>query len=370
MRGWNLRRIDSMRILTINPGSTSTKVAVFDGQSPFFDEIRPFAKTTIRHNGSEMLQLETLAEQLPMRQRLIEEFLEEYEVSLESIDGFIGRGGLLRPIESGLYRVNDRMKEELENHEHGEHASNLGGLIARALAEQVGKPAYIADPVVVDELDDVARLSGLNGVERRSIFHALNQKAVARKYSDEKKLDYEELTLIVAHLGGGISVGLHRQGRVVDVNNALDGDGPMSPERAGSLPVAGVIDMAFAGHTKKELKKLVRSYGGMFSYLNTKDAEEVSDMLNENRVEADRVVRAMVYQIAKEIGALHAVTAGSLDAIIITGGLAYNQDFVQPLIETIDHLGDITIYPGENELKSMAFNMQAYLEGRIEPKEY
>jgi len=317
-----------------------------------------------------MLQFETLAEQLPYRQKLIEDFLKEYDIRIEDIDGFIGRGGLLRPLQSGLYRVNGKMIAELTGNTHGEHASNLGGIIARALAESVGKEAYIADPVVVDEMEEVAKFSGLNGLTRRSLFHALNQKAVARTYAEESGVPYEELSLIVAHLGGGISIGYHRQGKVVDVNNALDGDGPMSPERTGSLPVNGVIDLCFSGHTKEEVRKLIRKYGGMFSYLNTKDAEEVSDMLANGQVEAHRVVKAMVYQIAKEIGALYAVTKGNLDTIILTGGLAYNQDIIQPLIEMIDHLGDITIYPGENELEALAFNMRAFLGGKISAKEY
>ncbi len=355
-----------MRILVINPGSTSTKVAVFDK----WRKLRPFAKTTIRHEGSDILKLETLAEQLPRRKQLVLDFLEEYDVELSSIDGFIGRGGLLRPLASGLYRVNEAMIEELQSNIHGEHASNLGGLIACALAKKAGKEAYIADPVVVDEMDEVAKMSGLNGITRRSLFHALNHKAVARKYAREVKVPYEELHLIVAHLGGGISVGYHKLGRVVDVNNALDGDGPMSPERTGSLPVSSVIDMAYGSHTKEEFLKLVRHYGGMFSYLNTKDAEVVSDMLNENRVEAVKVVDAMVHQIAKEIGALHALTQGQMDAILLTGGLAYNQDIIQPLLEMIDHLGDIRLFPGENELEAMAFNMEALLEGKTEAKEY
>ncbi len=353
-----------MRILAINPGSTSTKVAVFDNN-------KRIAKATIRHEDNALLQLETLADQLPIRQRLIEEFLEEYNIHLKSIDGFIGRGGLLRPLESGLYQVNEKMIQELKDNVHGVHASNLGGLIACALASTVGKKAYIADPVVVDEMCKVAKMSGLNGITRRSLFHALNQKAVARKYAETTTHAYEDLHLIVAHLGGGISIGYHKQGRVVDVNNALDGDGPMSPERTGSLPVSGVIEMAYSGqYSKKELLKMVSAYGGMFSYLNTKDAEEVSDMLASGRVEAVKVFKAMAYQIAKEIGSLYAITKGHLDAIILTGGLAYNQDIIQPLIEIIDHLGEIIIYPGENELEALAFNMNALLEGKIEAKTY
>ena len=353
-----------MKILTINPGSTSTKVAVFHGE-------KRIAKATIKHDDGEMLAFESLVDQIPMRLTLILDFLDEYDLSLNHIDGFIGRGGLLKPLASGLYEVNETMMEDLLSCKYGTHASNLGGLLAHQLASQVGKRAYIADPVVVDEMSTVAKMSGLNGVTRRSLFHALNQKAVARHYAEKVNIPYEDLHLIVAHLGGGISIGYHRQGKVVDVNNALDGDGPMSPERTGSLPLGSVIEMAYSGqYTKDDLKKLVRGYGGMFSYLNTKDAEEVSDMLSSGRVEAIKVVKAMVYQIAKEIGALFAITKGHLDAIILTGGLAYNQDFVQPLIEMIEHLGEIVLYPGENELEALAFNMHAFLQGKIEFKQY
>ena len=353
-----------MKILTINPGSTSTKVAVFQ-------KLKRIAKATIRHDDGEMLAFETLADQIPMRQTLILDFLSEYDIRLGDIDGFIARGGLLEPLESGLYEVNDKMIDDLKNNTHGMHASNLGGLIAAELAKQVGKKAYIADPVVVDEMSPIAKMSGLNGITRRSLFHALNQKAVARTYAKKVDVPYEKLHLIVAHLGGGVSIGYHAEGRVVDVNNALDGDGPFSPERAGSLPVCGVLELAYSGQYKhEELKKLFNVHGGMFSYLSTKDAEEVSDMLSSGRVEANRVISAMVYQIAKEIGGLHAVAKGALDAIILTGGLAYNQDIIQPLLETIDHLGDVVVYPGENELEALAFNMHAYLSGEIEPKQY
>jgi len=358
-----------LRILTVNPGSTSTKVAVFQ-KIEKTGKTKRIAKATIKHDDSKMLKFDTLLEQLPYREKLIKEFLEEYDIPLSTIDGFIGRGGLLAPMQSGLYQVNEKMKEELRHNTHGEHASNLGGLIASNLASEVGKKAYIADPVVVDEMSETAKLSGLNGYERQSLFHALNQKAVARTYADEVGIPYEKLHIIVAHLGGGISVGYHQLGKVVDVNNALDGDGPMSPERTGSLPVKSVIDLCFSTETKEEVIKMIRSYGGMFSYLNTKDAEEVSDMLADNQVEAFRVVDAMVHQIAKEIGALFALTKGQLDTIILTGGLAYNQDIIQPLIEMIEHLGDITLYPGENELEALAFNMRAFLEGRIKVKEY
>ena len=353
-----------MRILTVNPGSTSTKVAVFDNQ-------KRIAKATIKHETTALLQLDALVDQIPLRLGVIEAFLGEYNIPLSSIDGFIGRGGLLKPLESGLYEVNDVMIETLSTNRYGVHASNLGGLLAHALADKVNKKAYIADPVVVDEMSATAKFSGLNGISRRSLFHALNQKAVARRYAEETGTPYEAMRLIVAHLGGGISVGYHLNGRVVDVNNALDGDGPMSPERSGSLPVCSIIDLAFSGqYTQEELLKTVRAYGGMFSYLNTKDAEAVSDMINQGSVEAKKVFKAMVYQMAKSIGALYGVSEGKIDAIIVTGGLAYNADIVEPLKQKIAHMGHVIVYPGENELESLAFNMQAFLESKTPAKYY
>lgn len=353
-----------MRILTINPGSTSTKVAVFDNQNRI-------AKATIKHDTSELLQIDTLVDQLSLRQSVIEDFLDEHGLDIKSMDGIIGRGGLLKPLESGLYEVNAEMIQTLSTNRYGVHASNLGGLLAHALASKVNKKAYIADPVVVDEMRQVAKVSGLNGVSRRSLFHALNQKAVSRKYAESVDVPYEKLDLIVAHLGGGISVGFHHHGRVVDVNNALDGDGPMSPERTGSLPVSSVIDMAYSGqYTQEELLKTIRSFGGMFSYLNTKDAEAVSDMIASGSANARKVFKAMVYQIAKSIGALYGVTYGNLDAIILTGGLAYNADIIEPLKEMIKHMAPVVVYPGENELEALAFNMQAFLESKIPAKLY
>jgi butyrate kinase len=288
-------------------------------------------------------------------------------IKLEQIDGFIGRGGLIKPVKSGIYKVNKKMIDDLSANIYGEHASNLGGIIAFEMAKTVGKDAYIADPVVVDEMSSVAKISGLNGISRRSLWHALNQKAVARKYAAKYDKKYEDLNLIIAHLGGGISVGLHKRGRVTDVNNALDGDGPFSPERSGSLPVGSVIDLAFSGqYSREQLAKLTHGFGGLVSYLDTNDAEKVSEMIGNNEVFAQRVLKAMVYQIAKEIGSLYAVTRGNLDAIIITGGLAYNQDVLQPLLEYIDHLGDIAVYPGEDELEALAFNMYRLLNEEIE----
>lgn len=353
-----------MKILAINPGSTSTKVALFNNLEVIVNE-------SIRHNNKELEVFEHLNDQIPFRRDLIKEFLKKCKIELNDIDGFIGRGGLMKPLKSGIYEVNDLMVKDLESGEYGTHASNLGGLLAKELADSVGKKAYIADPVVVDEMSSVAKISGLNGIERRPLWHALNQKAVAKKYASRIGMQYEEINLIVAHLGGGISVGLHKRGRVTDVNNALNGDGPFSPERTGSLPVSSVYELALSGqYTLEQIKKMNHGFGGLVSYLGTNDAEQVSERIQNGEVFAKRVMKAMVYQIAKEIGSLYAVTRNNLDAIIITGGLAYNQDVLQPLLEYLDHLGEVVVYPGEDELEALAFNMFTYLTENFELRNY
>ena len=353
-----------MIILAINPGSTSTKVALFNG-------LELTAQKTIRHSRVELNKYTTLRDQIPFRTKLLNDFIKENQIELKDIDGFIGRGGLMKPIKSGIYKVNQTMIDDLESANFGVHASNLGGLLAFNLASEVGKDAFIADPVVVDEMSSVAKISGLNGIERRPIWHALNQKAVAKKYAERIGMNYEEINLIIAHLGGGISVGLHKRGRVTDVNNALNGDGPMSPERTGGLPVASVYEMALSGqYTLEQIQKMNYGFGGLVSYLGTNSAEEVSERIAAGEVFAKRVMKAMVYQIAKEIGSLFAVTRNNLDAIIITGGLAYNQDVLQPLLEYIDHLGEIVVYPGEDELEALAYNMYVYLSAPIELRIY
>ena len=353
-----------MITLVINPGSTSTKVALFS-------ELDLLFKETLRHTALELREYDELSEQIPFRRKLILDFLEKNNVSLSSIDHFIGRGGLMKPVKSGIYNVNELMVEHLTSGEYGVHASNLGGLLALELSKKHKKDAYIADPVVVDEMSSVAKISGLNGINRRSLWHALNQKAVAKRYADSLGNKYENMNLIVAHLGGGISVGLHKRGRVTDVNNALDGDGPFSPERTGGLPVAGVYELAYSGqYSLEQIQKLNYGYGGLMSYLGTNDAEEISEMIGKGHVMAKRVMKAMVFQIAKEIGGLYAVTRNNLDAIIITGGLAYNQDVLLPLLEYIDHLGDIVVYPGEDELEALNYNVYNLIKGKQTIQEY
>jgi butyrate kinase len=353
-----------MKTLVINPGSTSTKVALFE-------ELELVIKDTIRHSSEKLQKFDDLYDQTPFRKKVILAFLKKNNIDIKSIDSFIGRGGLMKPVKSGIYEVNDKMVKDLSTCKYGVHASNLGGILARELADKVGKKSYIADPVVVDEMSSVAKISGLNGISRRPLWHTLNQKAVARRYAESQGKKYERMNFIVAHLGGGISVGLHKRGRVTDVNNALDGDGPFTPERTGGLPVAGVYELAFSGqYTLAQLRKLNHGFGGLVSYLNTNDAEEVSVMISEGHVMAKRVMKAMVYQIAKEIGSLYAVTRGNLDAIIITGGLAYNNDVMQLLLEYLDHLGEVVVFPGEDELEALNYNVYNLLKGKTELKNY
>ncbi len=353
-----------MKTLVINPGSTSTKVAIFE-------ELELLCAETLRHDSKKLQKYEEIADQIPLRMKVITNFIKRNKIKLEELDYFIGRGGLVKPLKSGIYQVNDEMVNDLLNCTYGEHASNLGGVLAKRLADQFDKQAFIADPVVVDEMSSVAKISGLNGISRRAIWHALNQKAVGRKYAKSVNKKYDNMNLIIAHLGGGISVGLHKRGRVTDVNNALDGDGPFTPERTGGLPVSGVYELAFSGqYSLEQIKKLNHGFGGLVSYLGTNDAEKVGEMISEGHILAKRIMKAMVYQIAKEIGSLYAVTRGNLDAIIITGGLAYNQDVVQPLLEYLDHLGTIVVYPGEDELEALNMNVYNMVYNNQELKKY
>jgi butyrate kinase len=284
----------------------------------------------------------------------------------------IGRGGLVKPIESGIYEVNEKMAEDLRAGVMGQHASNLGGLIARDIALTLpNAKAFIVDPVVVDELQPVARISGHPEIERISIFHALNQKAVARIFADSVKKKYEDLNLIVAHLGGGISVGAHRKGKVVDVNNALNGDGPFSPERSGSLPSGQLADLCFSGkYTHQEIKNMITGKGGMVAYLGTNNFRDVCSMAGEGDPRAALIMNASAYQIAKEIGAAATVLEGKTDAILITGGMAFQTAFVDKLKLMIGFIAKVVVFPGEDEIKSLAMNGLLALNKKIEVKTY
>ncbi|ADH61566.1 butyrate kinase [Thermoanaerobacter mathranii subsp. mathranii str. A3] len=351
-------------ILVINPGSTSTKVAVFKDKEPVFTE-------TLRHSSEELAKYKSIIDQFEFRTQAILNMLKEKGISLSEIDAIVGRGGLLKPIESGTYIVNEKMIEDLKKAERGEHASNLGGIIAYTLAKEHDIEAYIVDPVVVDELEDIARITGMPEIEKSSIFHALNQKAIARRLAADLNKKYEEVNLIIAHLGGGISIGAHKHGRVVDVNDALNGEGPFSPERAGGLPVLDLVKLCYSGkYTYQEMKKRLIGQGGIVAHLGTNDVREVYKKIEEGDKKAELVLEAMAYQTAKEIGAMAVVLKGQVDAIGITGGIAYNEDFVKRISERVKFIAPIYVYPGEDEMSALAQGAYRVLSGEEKAKMY
>lgn len=354
----------SFQILTINPGSTSTKIAVFE------DEKEVFSKT-LRHSAEELSPFSTVASQFQFRKDIIMSELKEAGIDIHSFNAIVGRGGLVKPIESGIYEVNEALAHDLEYPVMGEHASNLGGLIARDIAKEInsGVKAYIADPVVVDELQPIARLSGHPALNRVSIFHALNQKVIARTYAKEVGKKYEELNLIVAHMGGGVSVGAHYQGRIIDVNNALDGDGPFSPERSGGLPTDALVEICFSGKTKAEVKRMLVGEGGVVAYLGTNDMRTVEDKAPTDPKYA-MIQDAMCYQIGKEIGAMAAVLKGKVDAILLTGGIAYGKPITDYIRYMVEFIAPVKVYPGEDEMRALAMNGLMVLRGEMQAKQY
>lgn len=352
-------------ILVINTGSTSTKLALFEEDTMLFEK-------TLTHSLIEISGYEKITDQFEFRKNLVSRELENRNIDISRIAVVVGRGGLVKPIESGMYEVNDKMIADLKTGLLGQHASNLGGIIAHDIALTLpNAKAYIVDPVVVDELQPVARISGHPEIERISIFHALNQKAVARIYAASVGKKYEDLNLIIAHMGGGISVGAHKMGRVIDVNNALNGDGPFSPERSGSLPAGQLADLCFSGkYTHAEVKSMITGKGGMVAYLGTNSFKEVCKMADEGDQKATLIRDAASYQIGKEIGALAAVLKGKVDAIVLTGGLAFNEIFVNNIKTMVHFIAKVVIYPGEDEMKSLAFNGLLALNGKIGIKVY
>ncbi len=352
-------------ILAINPGSTSTKIAVYRGNTRIFIK-------SMSHKPEDLKVFLSIAEQFEFRMKLIMDELISAQIDVKEIAAVMGRGGLVKPIPSGVYEVNDRMIADLRIGIMGEHASNLGGLIAHKISEELPEAnAYIVDPVVVDEFDELARISGHPAFERKSIFHALNQKAIARNHAKTHHLKYKELNLIVAHMGGGISVGAHRKGKVIDVNQALDGDGPFSPERSGSLPIGSIIDACYSGeYMKEDIKKMIVGEGGYMAYLDTNDAYTVEKAAKNGDEKAKLIQEAMAYQVAKEIGAMSTVLEGDVNAILLTGGIAYGKPFIDLLIRRIQHIARVFVYPGEDEMKALAMNGYRVLIGEAEVLDY
>jgi len=352
------------RILVINPGSTSTKIGVFDNDLAILEK-------TIRHDSDKINSFENIIDQYEFRKTTILEALDTEGINISRLRAVCGRGGLLRPIEGGTYEVNDEMLKDLKKGYSGQHASNLGGIIAFEIASGLNIPAFIVDPVVVDELEPIARISGFSLIERKSIFHALNQKAVSRRIAKSLGKRYEDLRLIVTHMGGGITVGVHKNGKVIDVNNGLHGDGPFSPERAGTVPAGDLVALCYSGNFYREeiMKKLV-GQGGLVGYLGTNDAVKVEKMIQMNNEKAKLVYSAMAYQVAKEIGAASSVLKGKVDAIILTGGLAYGKSFVKEISDRVNWIADVIVEPGENELRALAEGALRVLRGEEEAKHY
>ena len=352
------------RILTINPGSTSTKIAVFDDEKMVFEE-------SLTHETERLAKFNDISEQLPYRTSMVIEALNKNNIPLESIDAFSGRGGGLVAVKGGTYEVNDKLLHHAQIGYTMKHASVLGAQIAHNLAKINNKKAYVVNPVTVDEKQEIARITGIKGIYGQTVFHALNQKEVAHKYAKSIGKRYEDLNLIVVHLGGGISVGAHKNGKVIDVNNGLNGEGPFAPTRSGKVLATDLIDMCFSGkYTENEIKELITKKGGLISHLDTSDARDVVKMISEGNKYAKLVYDAMIYQVAKEVGAQSVVLKGKIDAIILTGGIAYEEYFVKGLKEYIEFLGKIIIIPGEEEMQALANGVLRVLNGEEEAQEY
>jgi butyrate kinase len=352
------------RILIINPGSTSTKIGVFD------NEVSLFEKTTF-HDADQLSKFSNISDQYKYRKNDILETLDNEGINLSKIKAVCARGGLLRPIKGGTYLVNEQMLHDLHSGYAGQHPSNLGGLIAHEISSGLNIPAYIVDPVVVDELEPIARISGFPLIERKSIFHALNQKAVARRVAKELGKTYEQANFIITHMSGGITVGVHKLGKVVDVNNGLHGDGPFSPERPGTVPAGDLIDLCYSGeYSRNEIMKMFVEQGGLMGYLGTNDALKVEKMVKNGDEKAKLIYDAMAYQVSKEIGSASAILAGRVDAIVLTGSLAFGNILVKAITDRINWIADVIVYPGEDELQALAEGALRVLRGEEEAKTY
>lgn len=357
--------MDKIKILAINPGSTSTKIAVYHNESSVFLK-------TLRHDAEQLEKFERITDQFEFRKENIIRELIDADIDISKIDCIVGRGGLLKPVDGGVYNVNDRMKEDLAIGVMGEHASNLGGLIAADIAESLpNAKAYIANPVVVDEMQDVARVSGHPLFERVSIFHALNHKAIARQFGKSRDIKYEDLNLIIAHLGGGISVGAHYRGKVIDVNNALDGTGPFSPERSGTLPAGQLARICFSGkYTLDEVKKLITGKGGLMAHFGTNSSYEIEMRAKDGDEKAKLIQDAMAYQVGKAIGEMATVLHGEVHGILITGGVANNKLLIDYVRNMVSFIAPVFVYPGEDEMSALAMNGLLVMREEVECKEY
>ena len=354
----------AVKSLIINPGSTSTKIGVFEDETLLFEE-------TLRHSTEEIAKYASIVDQKDFRKEIITNLLKEKNFDINSLNMVVGRGGMLKPIPGGTYAVTDDLLNDLKIGKQGQHASNLGGILAREIADSIGVPSFIVDPVVVDELCDIARYSGVPELPRTSVFHALNQKAVAKRYAKECGKAYDTMNLVVVHMGGGVSVGAHNNGRVIDVFNALDGDGAFSPERAGGAPSGALIKMCFSGkYSQKEVYSKIVGKGGFNAYLGTNDMRDVEKMVNDGDTKAKEIRDAFILQVSKDIGSMAAVLKGKVDRIIVTGGIAYDKGVVAGLKDACEWIAPFTVYPGEDELLALVQGGLRVVTGEEEAKVY
>jgi len=350
-------------LLALNPGSSSTKIGVFENERPLFAK-------NVRHDEAALVAFKDIADQKTLRKQAVLEALSEQGFDSRHLSAVVGRGGLLRPLESGTYRVNEAMLKDLKEAKRGKHASNLGAMIAHEIASELGIPAFIVDPVSVDEWEPVARLSGLEGLDRECLSHALNTKAVAKRFARENERKYNDLRLIVAHLGSGISVSAHLNGRMVNVTNPME-EGAFSTERSGSLPILKFAKLCFSGqYTYPDIEKMTFRQGGLASYLGTKELPEVMKRVEAGDAKAKLVYEAMAYQIAKEIGAMAAVLSGKVDAILLTGGMAHEAKLCEAVEERVKFIARVCRYPGEDELVALAEGALRVLTGEEKEREY
>lgn len=335
------------RILAINPGSTSTKIALYAGTEELFCK-------TIDYPAERIHACPSVYSQLDFRLADVLRVLSEHGIDPESPDFIIGRGGAVKPVHGGAWEITEKMLDDLRKAVYADHASNLGAMIVHELASKKGIPACVVDPPATDEMDDVARVTGHPLFRRRSRLHTLNQKAVAHRAAAELGIPYKKARLIVAHLGGGVSVGAHRRGRIVDVNDAYDGSGPMSPERSGTLPAGQVAKLCFSGdYTPEEFQKMLVGRGGLFAHLGTTDVREILRRIDSGDDHARLVLDAMIYQTAREIGACAAVLEGVVDGVVLTGSIMQSDILAAMLSRKIAFLGRVLVYPGEDEMEAL-----------------
>jgi butyrate kinase len=351
-------------VLTINPGSTSTKIALFEESKQIF--VR-----NIQHSVEDLKKFGRIAEQITYRTSIVKKELYDSDIPLKNLKLVIGRGGIIKTLPPGVIPVNEALLHDLANNPIGEHASNLGGLIAHEIAEELGIPAYIVDPVMSDELDEIATITGIPFIKRKSLYHPLNHKAVARLHASSHNNRYENMNLIVAHMGGGITIAAHSKGRIVDVNNGLDGEGPLTPERAGTIPAGDLVSLCFSGKfSEDEIRKMLNGKGGYVAWFGTNNAYQIEKDAESGNHQAQLIQDALAFQVAKFIGAMSTVLKGEVDAILLTGGLAYGKPIIDNITARVRHLGPVFVYPGEDEMRALALNGFMILNGEATEAEY